>query len=239
MIARGTGRGRAGAPPRRARLRSPWTPHSGRATTLPAAGSGRARRRRVHRRGVRHDAGDQRQMRSAWPRWIPSKRSRELPPADQERRRNAPEHQDDEEVNEEAYHPWRLEPAERRARGHVRLPVDGRDHRDEERRKEHEEAPEVERMPQRRGRRCSSLRWPRTIVVLSHAGRESETRDRLARRTSRVRNSARRAKSTPATGRDDERDRRGDARREAQPPRRLPELGGDRGPTSCRSPMTA
>ena len=89
--------------------------------------------------------------------------------------------------------------------------------------------------------RCKSFRCPRTIVASFRpgAGRRRAV-DGLARaRTSRARNSARRAKSQPATAiAATSATADGDARRRAQP-RAFRSSAEIAGTTSCRSPITA
>ena len=72
---------------------------------------------------------------------------------------NADQHQHREDVDEQRVPALVSEPRERR------VPIDDPDHRDQDRRQQHQEAPEDERVHQPGPNRCSSFRCPSTIVT--------------------------------------------------------------------------
>ena len=139
--------------------------------------------RRVPEEQSRDDPRDQREdeVRLAEVAAVEAPRSLHL--ADPERRRDAGEHEHDEDVDHERVPPLALEPAERRSGGKRGLAVDDPDDRHEDRREEDEEPPEDERVHEPRHEPLEQLALAeddRRLVADTH-GEVGRARDRLAR----------------------------------------------------------
>ncbi len=135
-------------------------------------------------------------IRSASPRWLPSKRAGPLHLADQHRADHAGQHQHREHVDQQREPALVAEP---RQRG---VAVDRADHRDHDRREEDEEAPEDRRVHQARdraaGAACAGPARSRPRCGRA-AGRSSKRSVGLPIRTRPTSSRARRANSTPPT----------------------------------------
>ena len=167
--------------------------------------------RRVPQEERRHDSGDQCQDEVGLSQVAPLEAARALHLADEERGRDAGEHQYDEEIDEKRVPALALEPAERRSRGERLLPVDDRDDRHEDRREEHQEPPEDECMHEPWDESLQKLALPEDDRrFVPHAGRDVRgATDRLAGANDPC-EEERASSEEPACdrGRDDERDDR-------------------------------
>ncbi len=179
-----------------------------------------------------HDRRDQREDQVGLAEMAAVEATRALDLADPDGGEHAAEHEDAEDVDEQRVPPLVAEPRE------GRVPIDDPDHRDHDRRPEHEEAPEDEGVHQPR---------PEAGEQLALA---EDDRDLVARPLRRRAAAVGRLRAT------DERDQLDDAaaeERAAEPDRRGEQDGGDRrayaprtllssaeiaGTTSCRSPIT-
>ena len=158
--------------------------------------------------------------------------------ADPERGRDADQHEGAEDVDEEREPALGLEPGERRA-AKIRLAVDDVDQRDQDRRKEDDEAPEDERVHEPGAEPLEELPLAEDDrrLVLDALGDVVEAPERSAHA-----DEADEQQSSPY----EQRDRHGRDRRQGErgEPGRYPPLAflssaEIAGTTSCRSPMTA
>ena len=128
--------------------RAPWRP----ATTPPANRcSPSAIRVACHSSSVSTIVAISARIRSASPRWLPSKRPGVDDLADVQRGDHADQHEHREQVDEQRVPALVAQPRKRR------VLVDDRDHRDHDRRRQHQEAPEDERMHQPRAEALEQL----------------------------------------------------------------------------------